>query len=129
MIEELYTYLLANKPTGVVNIEKGWYIEPVDSVHDVLPAMYISPGDDVAEDSGHDFVQGNYITQQLQVDFVCLLDDFEAIRNAIRNKLIGWSESTNHDDLSLDGGRTTSQKGDVIWWTENYHNRYQKVSS
>ena len=129
MIEALYTHLAANKPTGIETVGKGWDIEALDSVRDIVPAMYISPADDTAEDSGHDFVQGNYITQHLQVDIVCLLDDFETIRGAVRSSLIGWSESTNHDDLALDGGRTLSQKGDLIWWEETYHNRYQKISS
>jgi len=129
MIDALLTYLNANKPTGINSVEDGWDIEAIESVRDIVPAMWISPGDDTAEDSGHDFVQGNYITQHLQVDFVCLRTEFEVIRGEIRSALIGWSESTNHDDLALDGGRTMSQKGDIIWWSETYHNRYQKISS
>jgi len=129
MISELYTYLDANKPTGVTTIGKGWEVEPIEDMRELLPAIYISPGDDVAEDSGHDFVQGNYITQSLQVDIIVLLEDFETFRDAVRSTLIGWSESTLHDDLSLDGGRTMSQKGNVIWWSETYQNRYQKVNT
>lgn len=133
MINELYTYLTANEnenaPTGTVTVGKGWEIEPIENLRELVPALYISPGDDVAEDSGHDFVQGNYITQSLTVDIICLIDSFETYRAAVRSALIGWSESAVHDDLSLDGGRTMSQKGNMIWWQDNYQNQYQKVNT
>lgn len=129
MISELHTYLNANKPTGVVTVGLGWNLDAIESFEGILPAIYIAHGDEEIEETDHDFVVGYWVTQVAKVAIICEFEDLDTVKNAVRSKIIGWSESANHTQMQSRGGYEQEHKGNLITWIEEYFNEYQGTTA
>lgn len=128
MITELTAFLahVDNKPATVVTVEQAWGLEPVDNVADLIPALYVYPGDDDSEDAGFDGQVGSMVTQTANVAIVCSITDFEDLKKAVRQALIGWSEGAVYTDLEWQSGSNMGfSKGNIVWWQEVFINQYQ----
>lgn len=116
MINEFIAHL-ARRVTPPVAY--AYTANPVEDASTSLPAIFVYPGDSVAEPSTTD----NQVRQRLTEEVVCLLGcliaDYERLRAELRQAALGWTY-TPYDAFELSGGETLVLRSSVIWIRETY---------
>lgn len=129
MIEDLYTYLDANKPTGITTVKKGWEEEALAKESETVDTIFLSLGDEDLEETDHDFVVGYWATQYVTVIICCDIANLDARKTAVRAAALGWSQSGQHTSLQPAGGQVVGRNGDTVYWAESYFNEYQGIAT
>jgi len=101
--------------------------EPVDQLDEELPLIGVFPGEDStsSQEVRTDYFEAKTIETNLLVHLVCAVEDFEGLRNVLRDASIGWCMDGYHTDLTLMEGHVIQLKGGVIWWQDKYSSRHQ----
>ena len=119
MITEIIARL-NSETENFTTIDHAWDTEPVDDVRDVIPALYLFPGDESTENDGTDYLESKRVHAEMHVYVVCDISDLEARKAELRAALIGWPPTAAYTDLGLVSGKTVSLKGGLVWWQDVY---------
>ena len=133
MIDELITQLDTVKTAGIVNtVAHAFTTTPTDlnESSDDLPAVYLYPGDDVANGPDADYCHDLLVTEAVHVMYVCSPGDLSAIKKAVRDDLIGFQPTTQEDALLFLAGAIVPDgiRGGVIWWRDTFTSDYLQTS-
>lgn len=119
MIDEFIAHL-ARRVTP--SVAYAYTAEPVEDASTSLPAIFVYPGDSVAEPNATD----NQVRQRLTEEVVCLLAcpiaDCERLRAELRQAALGWAYRS-YDAFELSGGETLGLHASAIWIRETYTTR------
>ena len=121
MISELITFLEANT-SSFTTIDHAWDTEPVDQVREIIPALFVFPGEDNTESDGTDYLVSKMLHSDINIYIVCLNTELEALKTELRATVLGWNAGAAYTDTELVSGKPISLKGGIVWWHEVYRN-------
>ncbi len=119
MIGDLITFLEANTES-FSTIDHAWETEPVENVRELVPALFVFPGDDSTEEDGTDYLVSKRLHREINVYLVCAIADLDSLQTELRTALIGKALAPQYTDFALVSGKTISLKGGLIWWQDTY---------
>lgn len=44
----------------------------------------------------------------------------QAVRNAVRDRILGWAPSAGHDDIIFQRGDLVAMENGLVWWQDTY---------
>jgi len=102
----------------LATVDEAWFAEPVDHFDTQAPAALIY----LAEDAAAGELETIRPTQRVRLTYgiwlVTKRAGFRAERQALRECLMGWEPSPEHEPMAYRGGQTTDIRGELIWWRE-----------
>lgn len=117
VIDALIARIAAECP-DLATVDEAWFAEPIDHFDSQTPAALIY----LAEDAAAGELETQRPTQRVRLTYgiwlVTKRDGFRAERQAIRECLMGWEPSPEHEPMGYRGGQTTDIRGELIWWRE-----------
>jgi hypothetical protein len=101
-------------------VKQAYTLVPLDDLSEDCPACFVLPiGEDAGQNTGD-----NYVNQSLKTDWgffvVCKVEDLDAVRRAIRAKLLGWTPDAYSDQTLFVRGEILDLKGQYLWWRDVY---------
>ncbi|MES3674604.1 hypothetical protein QC589_01470 [Halomonas elongata] len=103
---------------GLAIVDEAWFAEPIDNFDTQTPAALIYLAEDGAAGEPETIRPTQRITLSYGIWLVIKRPDFRAQRQALREALMGWEPTAEHEPMAYRGGQTTDIRGELIWWRE-----------
>jgi hypothetical protein len=118
MIADLVTLL--ESVSELQTVKQAYTLVPLEDLSEDCPACFVLPvGESAGQNTGD-----NYVNQNLTTDWgfflVCKVEDLDAVRLAIRTKLLGWTPDARSDHTVFVAGEILDLKGQYLWWRDVY---------
>ena len=117
VIDQLIQYVRDTCPR-MATVEEAWFAEPLDHFDTQAPAALLYLAEDTAQGDAETLRPIQQIRLTYGIWQVCKRADFRPQRQALRDALMGWAASDEHNPMQYRGGQTTDIRGELIWWRE-----------
>ena len=134
MIAELITRLAPLQSIGtVVTVANALTASPTDLHADEakLPAVYLYPGDDQPDGGGYDGCPDIMISEAVHVLYVCAPGDLDAVKQGVRELLIGYQPTGKQRQLDFVVGGIIPDgiRGTLVWYRDIFTTSYFQTTS
>ncbi|ALO46574.1 phage tail terminator protein [Pseudohongiella spirulinae] len=120
MIDSFIAHLNSQLDQTFVKITHAADQQPIDDITEELPLLGVFPGPDSTQVDPTDFVESKMITSEAIVHIVCLIEELETLRTAVRSEAMGWNAGPMYTDMTLKSGELLQLKAGICWWEERY---------
>ncbi|MDT8895479.1 hypothetical protein RSO41_12515 [Halomonas sp. I1] len=103
---------------GLAIVDEAWFAAPLDDFDAQTPAALIYLAEDSAAGEPETIRPTQRITLSYGIWLVTKRSDFRSQRQALRQALMGWEPTEEHEPVAYRGGQTTDIRGELIWWRE-----------